>query len=54
MSQITGLTVYPVKGCKGIAADRARTCSTGFAYDRQWVIVQENNSKFESQRKDPK
>ena len=41
-------------GAAGIACDKARISSTGFTYDRNWVVVMEKNGKFESQRKDPK
>lgn len=54
MSQVSGLTIYPIKGCKGITLEKARICSTGFNYDRRWVIIKDRNSQFESQRKDPK
>ena len=54
MALISGLSVYPVKGCKGIQCERARMWSTGFAFDRNWVVVREKNGKFESQRQDPK
>lgn len=54
MAAISGLTVYPIKSCKGISCERAKIWSTGFAFDRRWVIVQDKNGKFETQRKDPK
>lgn len=54
MAAVSGLAVYPIKGCRGIACQEARICNTGFAYDRHWVVVQQKNDKFESQRKDPK
>jgi len=54
MVSISGLHIYPVKSCKGIAAEKVKIWDTGFAFDRRWVVVQEKNGKFETQRKDPK
>lgn len=54
MASISGLNIYPVKSCKGFACQKAKIWETGFAFDRRWVIVQEKNGKFETQRKDPK
>jgi hypothetical protein len=45
MAAISGLTVYPIKSCKGISCERAKIWSTGFAFDRRWVIVQDKNGK---------
>ncbi len=49
---VTGLFVYPVKSTRGIARARVLLTSTGFEWDRQWMIV---NTKgvFLSQRTHP-
>ena len=39
--RITGLCVYPVKGCRGVDAPEAALSETGFVGDRQFVIVDE-------------
>lgn len=50
---IQSLNVYPVKSCRGIALEQARITQTGFAHDRQWLIVDDNN-RFLTQREAPR
>ncbi len=50
---ITGLSIYPVKGCQAIHLDKMDVVNTGPLYDRQWMIV-DANGKFISQRTHPK
>lgn len=38
---ITGLHVYPVKSCRGIALEAAEVGRMGIRYDRQWMFVDE-------------
>ncbi|KAK9811724.1 hypothetical protein WJX72_009040 [[Myrmecia] bisecta] len=54
MATITALYVYPVKGCAGIKVDKAAVQATGFALDRNWMVVLEDNGKFRTQRQLPK
>jgi hypothetical protein len=53
MIRITALNVYPVKGCRGIALDRARIAATGFEHDREWLIVRPDG-RFLTQREEPR
>ncbi|MBI4142953.1 MOSC domain-containing protein [Candidatus Uhrbacteria bacterium] len=46
---LSGITVYPVKGCAGIAVDRAFVDSRGLAHDRRWMIVTIPDGTFVSQ-----
>lgn len=46
--------IYPVKSCAGIELQQAHVTPTGFAFDRQWMIVDEDTGKFYSQRKLPR
>ena len=39
MAHVAALNIYPVKGCRGIALERARLLPTGFEHDREWLIV---------------
>ncbi|MGI4855903.1 MAG: MOSC N-terminal beta barrel domain-containing protein, partial [Janthinobacterium lividum] len=39
MPILTGLHVYPIKSCAGIALSDAQLCLTGLAYDRSWMLV---------------
>lgn len=49
MITITSLHTYPVKGLRGIDLRSATVRARGFAYDREWMIVDDNN-KFVTQR----
>lgn len=42
-AQVTGLWIYPVKSCRGIALDEMQIGPTGPINDRRWMIVDENN-----------
>lgn len=53
MALISGLHVYPVKGCRGIALDTARLTVTGLAYDRHWMLVHPDG-RFATQRELPR
>jgi uncharacterized protein len=52
MVQITGLNIYPVKSCRGIALTQARITATGFAHDREWLVVTPER-RFLTQRERP-
>ena len=53
MARISGLHIYPVKGCRGIALDAARLTSNGLAYDRHWMVVHPDG-RFVTQREFPR
>ncbi|MCL7046182.1 hypothetical protein MKW94_012447 [Papaver nudicaule] len=50
---VTSIFIYPIKSCKGISVPQAPISSTGFRWDRQWVVV---NAKRRActQRVEPK
>ncbi|KAL7597794.1 uncharacterized protein LOC111890787 [Lactuca sativa] len=50
---VKSIFLYPIKSCRGISVSEAPVSSTGFIWDRQWVVV---NSKGRActQRVDPK
>ncbi|HEV7607043.1 MAG TPA: MOSC N-terminal beta barrel domain-containing protein [Steroidobacteraceae bacterium] len=50
---ITGLFIYPVKSCRGIALDTAQLEPTGFTADRHWMLVRPNG-RFVTQRELPR
>ena len=52
MARISGLHIYPVKGCRGIALDATRLTSTGLAFDRRWMVVHPDG-RFVTQREFP-
>lgn len=56
MTILTGLTLYPIKSCGGIALEHALLCHTGLAsdgiHDRQWMVV-DGTGRFLSQRECP-
>ena len=49
---ISGLYIYPIKGCRGIAVDTAAVHDIGLEHDRRFMVVDENN-RFVSQREHP-
>ncbi len=53
---ITALNLYPVKSCAGIALESADLDARGFAHDREWMIVQDDDEErgmFLTQRELP-
>ena len=53
MITITGLNIYPIKSCRGIALNRGQLTATGFAHDREWLVVREDG-RFITQREHPR
>ena len=41
--RVRGLWIYPIKSCRGISVHQLEIKSTGPLFDRQWMIVDENN-----------
>src|SRR5512144_384477 len=58
---LAALSVYPVKGCRGITLRRARVAARGLvaiageavAGDREWMIV-DRDGRFVTQREEPR
>jgi uncharacterized protein YcbX len=50
---IHSLHVYPIKSCQGIDFDSVELTTTGFKYDRHWMLV-DKQGEFISQRLFPK
>jgi uncharacterized protein len=50
---LTGLFVYPVKSCRGIALEEAVLTKRGLEHDREWMIVDADGS-FLTQRQLPR
>lgn len=52
-ARVKSIFIYPIKSCRGISLSQAPISSTGFRWDRQWMVV---NSKGRAitQRVDPK
>ena len=49
---VSALSIYPVKGLKGIALDEARCTDRGIENDRRWMVV-DRERQFISQRSHP-
>ena len=47
--KVSGIYVYPVKSCGGIAKEHQQLDDLGLEYDRQWMIVNQNHL-FRTQR----
>ncbi|KAM3340951.1 hypothetical protein CQW23_21496 [Capsicum baccatum] len=41
-AQVRSIFIYPLKSCRGVSVSEAPLSSTGFRWDRQWIVV---NSK---------
>ncbi len=52
-ARVTALTYYPIKGCAGVAAEEVMLTPAGLAYDRSFMVVNEEGG-FMSQRRDPR
>ena len=50
---LSGLYVYPIKSCGGIALESAELDATGLRHDRRWMLVDANGG-FVSQRSAPR
>lgn len=50
--RVSGLVIYPVKGCRGISLQETRLDGVGPELDRRWMIV-DGNGVFRSQRSHP-
>ncbi len=50
---VTGLYVYPVKSCRGIALEQATLDARGIVHDREWLVV-DDASRFLTQREVPR
>ncbi|MFE0424036.1 MOSC domain-containing protein [Streptomyces sp. NPDC058953] len=53
MARVVELSYYPVKGCAGVPADDADVTVAGLAYDRSFMVV-DDEGVFRSQRRDPR
>ncbi|KNA08213.1 hypothetical protein SOVF_164700 [Spinacia oleracea] len=51
--RVKSIFVYPIKSCRGMAVAQAPITSTGFRWDRQWMIVNANGRMI-TQRAEPK
>ncbi|PUZ71963.1 hypothetical protein GQ55_2G355600 [Panicum hallii var. hallii] len=50
---VKSILIYPIKSCRGIAVPQAPIVSTGFRWDRQWVVVNAKGRAY-TQRVEPK
>jgi hypothetical protein len=50
---LTGLFIYPVKSCRGIALRESRVTARGLDHDREWMIV-DATGNFLTQRQLPR
>ena len=50
---ISGLYVYPIKSCAGVAVQDAILTETGLEFDRAWMVV-DGQGEFLTQRELPR
>jgi uncharacterized protein YcbX len=51
--QLSGLFVYPIKACAGIALERAAVVARGLALDRRYMLI-DRSDRFVTQREVPR
>jgi uncharacterized protein len=52
LARVRSLHTYPIKGCAGTADTTATVGRRGFAFDREWMVVDEDG-QFITQRQEP-
>ncbi|KAI8546558.1 hypothetical protein RHMOL_Rhmol07G0127800 [Rhododendron molle] len=52
-AEVKSIFVYPIKSCRGISVSQAPLVSTGFRWDRQWLVVNSKGRAY-TQRVEPK
>ncbi|ONK65833.1 uncharacterized protein A4U43_C06F1440 [Asparagus officinalis] len=52
-AKVTSIFIYPVKSCRGISVPKAPIASTGFQWDRHWLVVNSKGRAY-TQRVEPK
>ncbi|KAM7500406.1 hypothetical protein LguiA_024820 [Lonicera macranthoides] len=52
-AKVISIFVYPIKSCRGISVSQAPLTSTGFRWDRQWLVVNSKGRAY-TQRVEPK
>ncbi|KAL5205414.1 hypothetical protein ABZP36_033623 [Zizania latifolia] len=50
---VRSIFIYPIKSCRGISVLQAPITSTGFRWDRQWLVVNSKGRAY-TQRVEPK
>lgn len=50
---VSGLYVYPIKSCAGVALEESLLVETGLEFDRAWMVV-DANGRFVTQRELPR
>ncbi len=51
--KVVGLSIYPIKSCRGLLLRTAEVLPRGFKFDRRWMIV-DSEGLFVTQREYPK
>ena len=51
--RLTGINIYPIKSCRGIALSEWETDTFGLRFDRRWMVVDETGT-FITQRTHPR
>ncbi|KAK6118305.1 hypothetical protein DH2020_047978 [Rehmannia glutinosa] len=53
VATVKSILVYPIKSCRGLSLSQAPISSTGFRWDRQWLVVNPKGRAY-TQRVEPK
>ncbi|KAL3520315.1 hypothetical protein ACH5RR_018464 [Cinchona calisaya] len=52
-AKVASIFIYPIKSCRGISVSEAPLASTGFRWDRLWLVVNSKGRAY-TQRVEPK
>ncbi|KAJ0980843.1 hypothetical protein J5N97_009098 [Dioscorea zingiberensis] len=52
-ARVSSIFIYPIKSCRGIPVPQAPITSTGFRWDRQWLVVNSKGRAY-TQRVEPR
>ncbi|XP_042478848.1 mitochondrial amidoxime reducing component 2 isoform X2 [Macadamia integrifolia] len=52
-TRVSSILIYPVKSCRGVSVTQAPITSTGFRWDRQWLVINSKGRAY-TQRVEPK
>jgi len=51
---LKAINVYPIKSCKGITASKWKINKYGLEHDREWMVIDSESNRFQTQRQLPK
>jgi len=50
---LKAIYVYPIKSCRGFSANKWKISKTGLEHDREWMVIDSQTGRFQTQRQHP-